>query len=240
MARKKIYDYLMMRDGRNPYGSRGGYVVPSRSRMRDRDMGEDYARGGQGRDMGGQDYARSYDYASNQQRNSQQDNRDYADYNRTRNSREYEQNMQYYRDYAPYGVGQTYYPIEAMGVFNGYYGMPEQQDYMQDGHTKLSTKDIKKWEKDLENADGTKGKKYDMEQIKQIASQMHIKFEEYSPELFTAIVNMLYSDYCKVIGGDLTVYVKMAKAFLEDDDFEGTPEEKAFLYYKCIVSKEDD
>lgn len=32
----------------------------------------------------------------------------------------------------PQGQGQTYYPIEAMGTFNGYYGMPE-QDYARGG-----------------------------------------------------------------------------------------------------------
>ena len=26
MPRKRMMDYLMMRDGRNPYGSRGGYI----------------------------------------------------------------------------------------------------------------------------------------------------------------------------------------------------------------------
>lgn len=32
----------------------------------------------------------------------------------------------------PQGQGSTYYPIEAMGTFNGYYGMPE-QDYARGG-----------------------------------------------------------------------------------------------------------
>lgn len=29
-----------------------------------------------------------------------------------------------------------------------------------------------------------------------------------------------------------------AKAFLDDKDFDGEPEEKLYLYYKCIVEKE--
>lgn len=30
----------------------------------------------------------------------------------------------------------------------------------------------------------------------------------------------------------------LAKAFLDDKDFDGEPEEKLYLYYKCIVEKE--
>lgn len=44
-------------------------------------------------------------------------------------------------DYGDYGMdghypeahGSTYYPIQAMGTFEGYYGMPEQSDYGMDG-----------------------------------------------------------------------------------------------------------
>lgn len=237
-------DMLMRRnrDMRNPYGSAGGYVSSDRN-----SMNNDYARGGnnRGNNTGRNDYAeynnrQDYNYSSN----------DYG-----RGGRDYEQSRQYNRDYEymqdghyPMSQGTTYFPIEAMGTFNGYYGMGNDynygrdygEDYRRDYGAKLTSKDIKKWEKGLENADGTKGKKYEVDQVRQVAQQHNIRFEEYSPELLTAITNMLYSDYCKVLGGDLMVYVKLAKAFLEDDDFEGEPEEKAMLYYKCIVSKDDD
>jgi hypothetical protein len=53
---------------------------------------------------------------------------------------------------------------------------------------------------------------------------------------------MKYSDYCKVAqkyGVDRPeFYADMAKAFLKDKDFHGEPEEKLYLYYKCIVEKE--
>lgn len=237
-----------MRDGRNPYGSRGGYVVSSRGRGRDR-ASEDMARGrGRGRGRGGAMYGGSdYNYGSGaggysgSERGGQSDYRDYAEYDYGNYNMDYEQSGQYSRDYG-YGndghYGKRYFPVEAMGTFSGYYGM-EDEDYGYDGSYKLSSKDIKKWEKELENADGTKGKKWDTDQIRQVAQQHGIRFDEYSPELLTAIANMLYSDYCKVLGSDMMLYVKMAKAFLEDDDFEGEPEEKAMLYYKCIVSKDD-
>lgn len=203
-----------MRDGRNPYGSAGGYISRTRPRNRDRAMNEDMARGR---------------------------GRDYAEYDMGRTSMDYEQSGQYDRDYGYEQDGHygNYRPVEAMGYFNGYYDMGSDYDMRRDGTAKLSSKDIKKWEKELENADGTKGKKWDTDQIRQVAQQHGIRFEEYSPELLTAVTNMLYSDYCKVLGADMVMYVKLAKAWLEDDDFEGEPEEKAMLYYKCIVSKDD-
>ena len=154
---------------------------------------------------------------------------------------DYEQSGQSSRDYDYEQDGHygNYRPIEDMGYFNGYYDMGSDYDMRRDGGYKLSTKDIKKWEKELENADGTKGKKWETDQIRQVAQQMNIHFDEYRPETLTAVANMLYSDYCKVLGSDMMIYVKLAKAFLEDDDFEGEPEEKAMLYYKCIVQKDD-
>ena len=216
-----------MRDGRNPYGSAGGYITRNRPR-RDRGMeGEDYARGrGRDREMGGEDYARGgrrdnnyemdyeYDMAGGRDNAS-----DYAEY-----------------DYAGgrdngYGYGAGMFDYDTEDYARGGRG--------RDGGHRLSSKDIKKWEKELENADGPKGKKWDADQIRQVAQQYNIRFDEYTPELLTAITNMLYSDYCKVLGADMGTYVRLAKAWLEDDDFEGEPEEKAMLYYKCIVSKDD-
>ena len=204
-----------MRDGRNPYGSAGGYVVRNKPR-RDRGMESENWSGN------GYDMASRNDY---NQYSGTEDYNDYARYDNARGRRDYEQGGQYGRDSGyGYGVGMFDYDTEDYG-----------RDY---GH-KLTNKDIRKWEKELENADGTKGKKWDADQIRQVAQQYSIRFDEYSPELLTAITNMLYSDYCKVLGADMGTYVRLAKAWLEDDDFDGTPEEKAMLYYKCIVSKDD-
>lgn len=221
------------RDGRNPYGSRGGYV-DSRSGRDYRDR-EDmrYDRNYRQDMRSGNDYRGRNDYA---EYDSRQDYRDYAEHDMQSDYMDYEQRRQYDRDYADMrGSRSGYRPVEAMGYFSGYAGG---QDYY-DGHNKLSKKDIKKWEKSLENADGTRGKKYEVEQIEQVAKQHGIRFEEYSPEVFTMVVNMMYADYCKVLGSDMMIYVKLAKAFLEDDDFDGEPEEKIMLYYKCIVEKDD-
>jgi hypothetical protein len=228
----RMRDSRRGRDGRNPYGSRGGYVDSRSGRGRDYNMedmrGRDRADMRYGNDgRGRNDYA-EYD--------SRRDYRDYAEHDMQSDYGDYEQHRQYdmaYEDMRSNRGG--YKPVEAMGYFSGYAGGG---DYY-DGHEKLSRKDIKKWEKSLENADGTKGKKYEVEQIQQVAKQIGVRFEEYSPEVFTMVVNMMYADYCKVLGSDMMIYVKLAKAFLEDDDFEGEPEEKVMLYYKCIVEKDD-
>ena len=218
-------DMLMRRrDMRNPYGSRGGYVVSDKAMndmARGRDYADygDYARGGRG--GGNRDYA---DYA---EYNSQRDYNDYARGDYARYGRDYEQGGQYGNDYGyGYGVGMFDYNTQDYG-------------YGRDGGHKLSRREIKKWEKELEGADGTKGPKWQVDQIKQIAQQQGIKFDEYSPELFAVVMNALYSDYCKVLGADPAMYARLTKAWLEDDDFDGEPEEKAMLYYKCIVSKDD-
>lgn len=225
-------DYLMMRrsrDRRNPYGSRGGYVVSDRDMNRDyaEDMarGRDYADYARGGGRGGS-YGGNRDYADYAEYDSRQDYNDYARRDYARYGRDYEQGGQYGND-GGYGYG--------VGMFDY-----NTQDYGYDGAHKLSRREIKKWEKGLENADGTKGAKWQVDQIKQIAQQQGIKFDEYSPELFAVVMNALYADYCKVLGADPMMYAKLTKAWLEDDDFEGEPEEKAMLYYKCIVAKDND
>ena len=128
---------MRYQDGRNPYGSEGGYVVSSRGRGRgrgrrgDRAM-QDYGdmarggrgmQGGRGRDMG-YDMARGdsrADYRSYDMRSQ-----DYRGYDMRGGDRHHMQGMEQ-------GQGSTYYPIQAMGTFEGYYGMPNQQDYARGG-----------------------------------------------------------------------------------------------------------
>jgi hypothetical protein len=206
-------------DGRNPYGSRGGYVT-SRPR-RDRDM-EDYA-DYEGRDMrrGGMvDMARDYgDY-----------NRDYADYDMRRGdygSQDIRGRGGYDRaDYADYGMD---------------YGM---RDYGEMEYGKMSHKDIENWKRHMKNQDGTMGEHFKKEQVHQAARQIGVNPEEYGNEhIFGLVMNMMYSDYCAVakkFGLDRPdFYAELAKAFLNDKDFEGEPEEKVWLYYKCISEKSE-
>ena len=123
----------------------------------------------------------------------------------------------------------------------------DERDYRNDGndyemHAKfeLNKSDMHKWKQMMHNADGTKGPHYDMQQIMQIADKMGIEFEDYDEKEFCITVNMMYSDYCKVLRKfassekELMVCAEMAKAFLEDEDGP-EPSEKLALYYHCIV-----
>lgn len=44
-------------------------------------------------------------------------------------------------------------------------------------------------------------------------------------------MNMIYSDYCEVLGDNVTSYVRMAHKFLNDKD---APDGKALRYAMCM------
>lgn len=155
----------------------------------------------------------------------------YFDYNTQDSNYDMNYDHNYDMNYDMYGRDRNYDYGYDMARRRGY------RDYGEDEY-KLTPTEIRKWEKGLESADGTKGAKFQPEQVKQVAQSIGIDFKEFSPELLSAVTNALYSDYCKVLGSDIVTYVKLAKAFLMDDDFDGEPEEKAYLYYTSIVDKE--
>ena len=195
MAGRFVKDMLMSqyrrRDGRNPYGSRGGYVRSDRtmedySRMGRRDYGEDY----------NMDYPRRRD-------------RDYNDY-------DYGYHEGYIRDY---------------GHDDKEYG-------------RLSKKDYEEWGRKLKNSDGTHGEHFHKEHAEQIAKRAGINVDSIGgEEVFAMAMNMMYADYCSVAkkyGVDRPeFYADLAKAFLHDKDYKGEPEEKLWLYYKCIAEDEE-
>lgn len=216
-------EFLMMRDGRNPYGSRGGYVTSHDPRRRDRNMGDydDYNR----HDY--DDYAR-YDDRRNHSMYSQSD---YA-----RSGRDYERSEQPINYYGVYSMNSKgrYEMDGRRGSMRGDYRPQEQ-------FGKFSNEDIERWKHSMKNEDGTHGEHFTKEQIVQMARQHNIEFGEFDETVMCLAVNMMYSDYCKVAQkfgvNRIEFYIDMAKAFLKDKDFDGTPEEKLWLYYKCIVEE---
>ena len=122
----------------------------------------------------------------------------------------------------------------------------DMRDYY-DGHKteygKMSHEDFENWKKALQNSDGTQGEHFRKDQVEQTVRNMGINLIQYGgPEVFTMAVNMMYADYCAVakkFGVDrLEYYAELAKAFLHDKDFKGEPEEKLWLYYKCIAEQD--
>ena len=106
---------------------------------------------------------------------------------------------------------------------------------------KLTKSDIHEWKRMLENADGTRGAHYDMQQIMSVAEKHDVDFKDFTEAEFCMVVNMMYADYChalkKFIEHDkmLECCMCLAKAFLEDEDGPEA-EEKLALYYHCIVN----
>lgn len=230
-------DYLMRRrmtDGRNPYGSEGGYVVSRRARG-DRRMGRDYAN----------DYPNRYSDSENQRLNNQREEsymrgREYdghyepieimgrfngyyggaEDYDRGMR----EQDYNYGRDY-----GYMPYPPYMMDYGYG-------RDYAQGGEY-LSDKDLKMWADKLMRDVEEKDKQFlSRENIRKRADEMGIKFDKYSFEEFYVTVLMKYTDHCKTLGtANMDIYLKLAKDFFEDPDTALRYGEKLATYYYDIV-----
>ena len=247
-------DYLMRRrmpDGRNPYGSEGGYVVSRRARG-DRRMGRDYA----------YDYPNRYGDSENQRLNSQREE-DYA------RGREYDGHYEpieimgrfngYYggaEDYArgrDYNYGEDYargrgrdynYGNDyARGRDYGYMPYPPYmmdygygRDYAQGGEY-LSDRDLQMWADKLMKKVEDKDKQFlSRENIRKRADEMGIKFEKYSFEEFYVVVLMKYTDHCKTLGtANMDIYLKLAKDFFEDHDTALRYGEKLATYYYDIV-----
>lgn len=100
---------------------------------------------------------------------------------------------------------------------------------------KLTREMADEWMENLQNEDGSKGPHWSMEQTKQVMNQRGIKGD---PLEFYAILNALYSDYCKVFQkhniNKVDLYADLASAWINDKD---AMDGKAALYYECIVQK---
>lgn len=167
---------------------------------------------------------------------------------------------QYARDYRDYdyeeldgrrGVkGTGYYGIGGRGYDRRSEDYEEDYNYSwrdgnhENGELRLTKSDIKEWKRNMENADGSLGEHFDGDKIKQMAEKLGVKYRGYDEKELCIVTNMLYSDFCEALRGvipaekELMTYVKMAKAWLEDEDApEGS--EKLALYYYCVVNDEE-
>ena len=78
----------------------------------------------------------------------------------------------------------------------------------------------------LESPTGEKGPHWSLEKIKSKAAQ-YVDDEAYTLYDYAYVVNMLYSDYCKIIT-ETSQYLQMAKAYLTDKDYFGDASERAY------------
>ncbi len=109
-------------------------------------------------------------------------------------------------------------------------GTEEHED--KEGFTK---DDAKRWAEHMENADGTTGAHWTMEQTTAVANSIGVHTE---PWIWFAALNMMYSDYwstAQKYGVDRPeFYADLAKEFLFDKD-GGGPEAKIAGYYHGVV-----
>lgn len=92
------------------------------------------------------------------------------------------------------------------------------------------------WMNGLQNADGSRGAHWTMDQVKLVMKQKEL---DYDPIEFWVAMNAVYSDLCKEFKkyniNNVDAYVDFAKAmWLEDKD---AVDDKLATYYECIVQK---
>lgn len=198
-------------DGRNPYGSRGGYV-------RDRRYYDDRRMGDNARNDRGWDDERMYD--------RMHDERDYGDYRRgDRNDMNYDYGYDSRRnDYGNYGRDNSYDGRRA--YITADYGR---------GH--LSNKEIQKWEEVLTRRfSQEESEMFDYDTIIRQAEQMQVPFEHFSKEELYVTTLMMYSDYKTTIGKSSNMYIALAVDFLTDDDAKVRYGEKLACYHDCFAN----
>lgn len=93
-----------------------------------------------------------------------------------------------------------------------------------------------KWVAEMDKPDGSgKGGKWNYDQTSQLMKQKNIDLD---PNVWFAVLNMLYSDYSKTLSkynvNSVDAYVDLAKDWIEDDDVKAG-DFKTAMYYHCIV-----
>lgn len=101
-----------------------------------------------------------------------------------------------------------------------------------------------KWANHMENADGTKGPHFSKEQISKIFTDEKIKEKGISEDEFGIVLNMFYSDYCKVLKDNgvnsQKMYSDLSVAFINDADAEKHKTLRYALFIAGINPDEKD
>lgn len=160
-----------------------------------------------------------------------------------------------------YGAeGKTYYPIEAMGRFNGYWGMPEEdygrydmrgrggrrdygyygEDYGDYGET-LTKEELEKWcNKMMSKLNDREKQMFSKESILQRAKNIGIQFEGFTEMEYYVNVVKNYTDHKKSIGENPDMAMKLARDDFFDEDGEYKGSEWLAVYFDTFVEGEDD
>ena len=147
-----------------------------------------------------------------------------------------------------YGIGGSMYSGRADRARDDYDDYDYYPDYSHSDHEKirLTKRDMTEWKRGLENADGTSGEHFMLEQIRNAANAMNLNFRnaDYDEKDLCLTANMLYSDFCDTLRSvvskdkEAMIYTRLARDFLEDEDACVRGKEKLAAYYYCIVCDE--
>jgi len=123
-----------------------------------------------------------------------------------------------------------YRPMDEMQIRPG----SRENGYASSGSGPMTKEMAYAWVSNMENEDGTRGPHWNIEQVKQVMAQYNING---SPWDVFAVLNSIYSDYCKVfrkygVGDNIGFYIDMAKAWMDDSD---SVKNKAAAYFENVV-----
>lgn len=200
---------MSMRDGRNRYGSRGGYVS---SRKSGRDRAMDY----------------EHDYP---ERDSRYNDRHYGEHRNQEHHMAYQQPREYYRpmDYEMYGYG-----IGGIRPMMNDYGYG--RDYASEDMEKEYKEDLHEWIEKLRRHDIFGLSK---QQVIDKAKQMGVRFDKFEEEEFYAIYLMLISDFKQVSNDPHYYLALAKEWLEDDDvAMKGSDKVCAYLY-SIVLGKED-
>lgn len=96
----------------------------------------------------------------------------------------------------------------------------------------LSEKMAKKYVAKMKNENGTTGETWSIHECDKMAQENGIKYDSFNVYDWYYVLNMLYSDFYKVLGDNIDLYIKMAYSWLHDAD---VPQGKAFRYATKVV-----
>lgn len=117
--------------------------------------------------------------------------------------------------------------------YNDQRDMRDYADYV-DNEEEMYEKKKERLKKKLESKDRYRMTK---EQVTNHARQIGVKFDDYDEDEFYLTYLMMSCDYHSLFS-DPTMFIKMAKAFLEDDDIHISPSEKLCIYVSEIAMAE--
>lgn len=199
------------RDGRNPYGSRGGYITSRDPRRRDRE---------------GREYREDeHEYLGPEYPNREKMRDGHYMYPFELSGR-----FGYEQEFDPYCEEMMYDYSRGRGRDYNY-------GYDYRGGDMLSNRELMDWSQKLMQEIDEKDKgffKYD--NIEKKAKEMGVQFDKFSFDEFYTAVLMIFTDYCKTLGtANLDIYLRLAKDWLCDDDVAMKYGEKLASYYDYVV-----